>query len=201
MGKRTADTKSKDTKNGNRAELLLVISWLANSPNDRLEKSSMEDDIKKHIDWYVHKPDSKTITYDCKARRFEEYGNSFSPEFHFIGEIKNRQGIDGSIYGKQHFMAHEVSGKFIFILRKLIEDEVENYVKSIGMKVDRIDSAYGNIYSNPKYDDGHELTVFAFSDFKVRELLIPKEFHQRQFDYTREELLAYIKQYNLNIQL
>lgn len=199
MSRRSVETKRQDTKNGDRAELLCAISWLASSPKDVLKKSGKEDDIKKHIDWYVYKPDGKLITYDVKSRRFEKYGKGFSPNFHFMAEIKNRQGIAGSIYGEQMFMAHEVSGYFNFIQRKLIAYEVDNNVNIFGVPVNRIDCAYGNIYSNPKYDDGHELTAFAFSDFKVKQLPIPFEFLERQFDYTTDELIAYIKKYKLNM--
>jgi len=200
--RRTADTKSKDTKNGDRAELLCAIAWLLASPEDMLVKSNQEDDIKKHIDWYVYKSndDYKTITYDVKARRFEKYGKAFSADHHFIAEINNRQGISGSIYGKQGFMVHEVQGAFIWIARQLIVDEVETYVKPFGRKVDNMDAMYGNLYTSNKYDDGHVLTAFAFSEFKTRKLLIPDELLERQFEYTPEELMEYIVTNKLNVK-
>lgn len=203
--RRSKETKTKDTKNGNRAEYLCAISWLAMSPNDRLEKSSEKDDIEKHIDWIVTMPDNKKITYDAKARRFENYGDAFSENHYFIAEIENR-GIKngrvntGSIYGKQDYMVHEISGNFVFIRRKLIVNEVENDVKKTGYKVTNINSAYRNLYTSPKYDDGHVLTVFPFSEFEVKLLPIPEEFRDRQFNYTEEELKAYIRQHNLNIK-
>ncbi len=199
MGRRTQDTKKKDTKNGDRAELLCAISWVFASSNDRIVKSSVEDDIKKHIDWYVHRANGRIITYDCKARRFEEYGKGFSPDYYFIAEIMNRQGILGSIYGEQLFMAHEISGYFNFILRKYIVEEVENDVKKYGMKVSNIDSSYRNLYTSPKYDDGHVLTAFPFTEFQIKKLPIPQEFLERQFLYTPEELKRYIIENKLNI--
>lgn len=203
---RSKDIKSKDTKNGDRAELLCAIAWLHKSSQDKIIKSSNEIDIIQHIDWFVFR-DSKMITnYDVKARRFENYGRAFHEDQYFIAELESRhnngEGNTGSIYGKQKYMALEIAGGFVYISTKEIREYVETWVKPFSIyKTIDMNAAFESIVLS-KYDDGSEITGLAFSRFPDRKtLLLPKKFLSKQFIYSVDELREYVVNNKLNIQL
>ena len=143
------------------------------------------------------------MTWDSKARRFETYGKGIQPDDNFVAEIENRtsQGKTktGSIYGKQKYMSFEIAGYFVYILTKEVREYVEDWVLAFPVTAQTMDSVFESIYT---FDDGAKITGLAFSRFPNKHLLpIPQEFHARQFDYTKKELVDYIDKHKLNIIL
>lgn len=87
-------------------------------------ESSVKDDIKKHIDlWYVSS-DNEKVSFDVKGlRKNKRNDKSFSFENTWL-ELKNVKGENGSLMGKQDYIAFEHIDKWYITRRKVIYEKI-----------------------------------------------------------------------------
>lgn len=78
---------------------------------------SKTDDIKNHIDLFWVKND-KSCSFDVKGvRKKSRYDTSVSYDTTWL-ELKNVNGLNGSLLGKQDYMAFEMKDEWVIVRRK-----------------------------------------------------------------------------------
>jgi hypothetical protein len=94
------------------------------SRGDNVTKSSRDEDIKLHIDYYVMRKDQSTVSVDVKG------GNH--PNCIWV-EFKNVRGDIGWMYGKADWIAFEVAevGGFAMVKRSERADLSERIVEQV----------------------------------------------------------------------
>lgn len=113
------------SKEGHSAEDLFCE--IAKSKGFITESSTREDNMNKHIDYYLEGKD-KTVSVDIKARkRTSRRDKKFNDEWIWL-ELKNVQGRNGWVYGEADFIVFEREGDFVLAPRKslikLINEQV-----------------------------------------------------------------------------
>lgn len=108
-------------KEGNKSESRFVDACI--EKGYKVEKSTRQDDMHKHIDYYVKRNGRDTVGVDVKG------GNH--PNVIWI-EFKNVRGKDGWLYGQADWIAFdmaEASG-FLMVLRKELASYCEANVET-----------------------------------------------------------------------
>lgn len=91
---------------------------------DTVHKSSREEDIKLHIDYYVIRKDQSKVSVDVKG------GNH--PHTIWV-EFKNVRGDDGWMYGEADWIAFEIAevGGFAMVKRHELAELAERIVEPV----------------------------------------------------------------------
>lgn len=128
---------------GDKAENL--FSKIAASKGFKCYEASKEENIYKHIDFYLEGKD-KTISVDVKSRKKTNRKDSkFNDEWVWI-EIKNVRGAKGWLHGSADFICFERSDDFVLIPRKSLIKIVNQHVRFDLSMVDKAYQAKNRIY-------------------------------------------------------
>lgn len=109
-------------KEGTRSEDKFIAACIQRGY--KTKKSSREEDINLHIDYYVNRGSRSTVSVDVKG------GNH--PNVIWV-EFKNVRGNDGWMYGKADWIAFELPevGGFVMVLRKELASLAEEIVDPV----------------------------------------------------------------------
>ena len=131
--KRTNFYKEKKRR-GKEAEEKFKIS--AKLCGFKVKKSSKEDDIKKHIDFYLEKQ-GKKFSVDVKsAKRIRASDKDVSFKYTYI-EIRNVKGEKGWVLGEADYIAFELKNHFLLIKREEIIRYIKKLIKENKLKKER----------------------------------------------------------------
>lgn len=98
---------------------------LINNCGGKVIESSVQEDVKKHIDlWYVSPDNGKKSSFDVKGlRKNERVDNVVSTENTWL-EFINVKGDNGSLMGEQDYIAFEGLDKWYITRRKELYEQV-----------------------------------------------------------------------------
>jgi len=91
-----------------------------------VEKSSKQQDIYDHIDYYITSPDGNVLSVDVKARKRSARNSNFTDDIWV--ELKNVRGNTGWLYGKQDLIAFDTSEHFIMVARADLSGYIEQVI-------------------------------------------------------------------------
>lgn len=112
----------------------------------QIRKSCKNDDIKKHIDYYLYR-NNKTYSFDVKAAKRNTRRNGSQHDCAIWIEIKNVRGNKGWLYGEQDYIAFDCIDYFLVVRRTELRDYI-NEVHSINSKyVNKASDALYSLYS------------------------------------------------------
>lgn len=95
-----------------------------------VEKSTKEEDIKLHVDFWWISEEGERYGIDVKGKRKEKRSDTnVSSKINWI-EIQNVNGKEGWIYGKSSYIVFIVDDYALYVPRKKLVDLVENKVKN-----------------------------------------------------------------------
>jgi len=120
-------------REGTRSEDKFVAACQARGYETK--KSSKEEDINLHIDYYVMRKGRKTVSVDVKG------GNH--PNVIWV-EFKNVRGNEGWMYGKADWIAFELAevGGFAMVLRSELAALAEEIVEPVFVDKKQADRKY-----------------------------------------------------------
>lgn len=121
---------------GEKAENL--FSSISNAKGFKCIEASREENIHKHIDFYLEGKD-KTVSVDVKSRKKTNRKDSkFNDEWVWV-ELKNVRGSKGWLYGSADFICFERESDFVLIPRKSLINIVN---ESVRFDLSMVDKAY-----------------------------------------------------------
>lgn len=113
--------------------------------------STREEDIKKHIDFYVEGSDGGVYSMDAKAMKSVDHGRTYQDVYAYV-EFKNVRGGPGWIYGDVDYFAFERESSVIIISQKNLLAFSLSKV-DLNKRVYRLEDAHYKVYGRPSRKD------------------------------------------------
>lgn len=116
-------------------------------------KSSSQDDIYNHIDYWVKNKKREIKGFDVKARkRTSRKSKGFNDSWIWI-EFKNVRGNDGWIKGKADFIAFELENTFLIVKRAELRELCKKLITDTKTRVRRPHQAKYKLYTRHGRED------------------------------------------------
>jgi hypothetical protein len=107
-----------------------VMEAITSTLGGKCEKSSQEEDIIKHVDFWWYSPKKGKIGIDVKGiKKNNRKDNNVDDTIHWI-EIQNVNGKKGWIYGKSEYIAFRTLSQIIFVKTNNLIEISENVLKT-----------------------------------------------------------------------
>jgi len=104
-----------------------VMDAVSHTLGGKVERSSKEDDIYKHVDFWWHSPKKGIIGIDVKGLNKRRRSDSnYDDTIHWL-ELQNVKGNNGWLKGEAEYIAFRTNTKIIFVNRaKLLDFALES---------------------------------------------------------------------------
>ena len=142
MKKNKFDTDGSAFKMGTDAEKLFEATL--KSRKTPCKKSSKQQDIWDHIDYFIKQKDGSIMSVDLKAQKKIRRGDKNTVSKEIWVEFKNVRGNKGWLYGKADYIVFEQPTRFVFVNRLELVEFCESNVDLTS----KVDKAYLALYKS-----------------------------------------------------
>ena len=127
------------------------------------QKSTREDDIYAHVDFWAIGKDGRAYGFDAKARKSLARGNPAQDEWTFV-EWQNTEGFPGWLVQGCDILCFERLEDIILVKREALLEFCKKRT-DFNLHVDRASNAKYCVYSRPNRRD--LISMFRFEDLDI----------------------------------